>query len=401
MKNLFKRGIIFLLVFILVTGDMQVLAASNEEKVTINTFVEMLVKSAKLKVDSTQKSPYIKTAIDSGIVIDGQFLSYSKYIKREDAAVLVTRTYELLYGKDYDQDLYAQVRDKKRLSDLGKVQKDNIGAIRKCFVRGLMEGFSNGLYKQNRAFKGIDYLTLKDAKLTVSRITDTSKRFKLSFDGQLIRTTNLPKNYKKYEYILESFPNSFYEKKFLYQKTKYYYEPIELVDYAPPSKFNQFFDEWVLKAYLDSWMKKVETNLNTRLNVDYRTVDANWINTLRGTYYMFNDNDYDLKYTKHIENYVKTMKKNKVIIKGSAVVEPSTLYFATGYYVRCRIKFMVVSATNLNVDEEDIIYGGNVYLPNLRKGVWRELVCDIQIGTSNGLSDGRDFSVTNDGLYED
>lgn len=46
----------------------------------------------------------------------------------------------------------------------------------------------------------------------MNRLKNKGKRFKLSYDGQVLRIINLPKNYKDYPYILASFPNSYYEK---------------------------------------------------------------------------------------------------------------------------------------------------------------------------------------------
>ena len=80
-----------------------------------------------------------------------------------------------------------------------------------------MVGKSNGTYSQSRKFEPKSYLTVSEANTMTDRIKSKSKRIKLSYDGQVIRTTNLPKNYKSFSYILASFPNSFYEHKFMYQ----------------------------------------------------------------------------------------------------------------------------------------------------------------------------------------
>lgn len=54
----------------------------------------------------------------------------------------------------------------------------------------------------------------------MNRLKNKGKRFKLSYDGQVLRIINLPKNYKDYPYILASFPNSYYEKKMWYTKQR-------------------------------------------------------------------------------------------------------------------------------------------------------------------------------------
>ena len=82
------------------------------------------------------------------------------------------------------------------------------------YAKGIIKGYSNGKYIQNRKFNGSGYLTTTGAKNIIKLVTNTKSRAKISPDGQLIRNTNLPKNADSYEYILECFPNKFYEKKF-------------------------------------------------------------------------------------------------------------------------------------------------------------------------------------------
>ena len=248
-------------------------------------------------------------------------------------------------------------------------------------------------------------MTTTGAKGVVAKLKDTKKRAKLSPDGQLIRTTNLPKNAKDYEYILETYPNSFYEMKFIYQRAKYYYEPKELVDYASPAKFKDISFHGgdmqdVLNKYLDTWMKRVETNLSSRLNVDYRTIDNEWINTLRSAYTQYGDADSDKRITDDIIDYVKQVKKNKIVIQSKVIsVEPSTLYKHGTYYVRAYIKFKVTySGTKLTA--ENLICGDSIWMPKLKKNTWYAGIYDIKLGTINGSSDGSDYYVTNDSLLD-
>ncbi|BCN32378.1 hypothetical protein [Anaeromicropila herbilytica] len=108
----------------------------------------------------------------------------------------------------------------------------------------------------------------------------------------------------------------------------------------------------------------VKTNLEARLSVDYRTVGTKWINKLRGTYYIFDFGDSDdafqnKRITDDIKEYVKAMKKNKVIIKSSIVsVELSTLHDSNGYFLRACIRFKVVSAKNMS-NKANLIFGDN------------------------------------------
>lgn len=239
---------------------------------------------------------------------------------------------------------------------------------------------------------------------------ESQKRLKLSPDGQLIRTTKLPANYKKFPYILASYPNSYYLGKFDYE----WYEgkQVEGKDYINPSGINKSrFINWktsypfteIREKYEEEWKNCILTNLKTRFNVDYRKVskDYEWINQLRNTYYLYNDPEMDLRKTREIEEYVKEIKKNKVIIKGTVDVDSSTLYHSVfGYFMRAHIKFKVVSAEKIPEDQTKLIFGGHVNFRNLKKGVWKEAIVDIGLGTANAYSDGYDYAVVEDTLAE-
>lgn len=113
-----------------------------------------------------------------------------------------------------EKDFRDFVRNHKRISDLEKINKSKQDAVIYCFRRGFFDCKSNGYFNQNCAFQGSTMISLKDAKILVERLNNSDKRVRISPDGQLIRTTNLPKNAADFPYILESFPNSFYEMKF-------------------------------------------------------------------------------------------------------------------------------------------------------------------------------------------
>lgn len=398
------KKLLLIIILLIIIPDYSVAASTISEKISIEDYIKLMAESINLTIDSTDKHPYITAAMKEGLVNEGDFATYTSNITKEDAAVIANKADELLHGTGYNADLYNQIKTKKRLSDLSNITNSKQDAVIKIFSKGIMIGSSNGMYTHSRKFNGKEAVTVSEAKTIVTRVKTSSKRRKLSPDGQLIRTTNLPKNYKSYEYILESFPNAFYEKKFKYQLTKYHYKPVELVDYASPirlkkMKFNDYKMQEVLDVNLSSWAKKVQTNLQTRLNVDYRTIDNEWISTLRKTYYVYDDAPADKKRTDDIKEYVAKVKKNKVIIKGTVAVESSTLYYKQGYYMRAYIKFKVDNATNMNVKEEDLIYGSTVYLPNLKKDKWITMYVDIEMGSANGLSNGKDLAIFDDSIY--
>lgn len=423
-----KKLIVLIILVTMVVPNYSVTASTTKNKIAISIFIKLIVDATKVPITSTDNDPYIAAALRAGLIKEGEFTSYLSNITKEDAALIANRGEELLHGTTYDENLYNKIKDHKRISDLSKVAESNQDAVIKVFSKGIIIGSSNGLYTHSRKFNGKDALTTSEAKIIVSRVKDPTKRRKLSPDGQLIRTTNLPKGnknqyvpkptkelpytvkdryptYKDYPYILESFPNSFYEKQFDYNRAIYGYKPIELRDYVSPAKISKvkYFDsdygyllKDVLANHLNDWAKQVETNLETRLNVDYRTVNNEWISTLRKTYYIYQDADMDKRRTNDIKKYVANMKKNKVVVKGTVSVEPSTMYDSNGYYLRAYIKFKVDCKANY---DQDFIFGG-AYIKNLKKNQWNTIYVDIEVGSATGGSTGDDYAVFQDNISE-
>lgn len=401
MKN---KGMKLLLILIILTTTLlspfKVKAETNYVK--IETFIRQLVQAMKLDVDSTVKEPYIDAALKAGILKSDQFTDYEGYITTTDAAVLLNRADEYLNKSSLDEKLYKAVLE-NRISDIKQIPKEKRGDVAKVVAKGIIKGYSNGKYIQNRSFKGNEYFTKTDAKVTLIRLMKPSKRAKLSPDGQLIRTTNLPKNADKYEYILECFPNSFYEKKFMYQRTKYYYEPKELVDYASPVKVIGTMRSLTVidgkMIYLSDWTDKLRLNISTRLNVDYSTIDNTWLNNLSSTYYLFEKADLDKPLFDDIKEYIAFVKKNKIKIESQIIaVEPSTMYYATGYYMRVYAKFKVTSPNFDKIKKDIIFYNYVSDTKPLVGGKWMECVFDVRIATRNGSSNGRDYAVREENI---
>ncbi|MFU0827496.1 MAG: SLH domain-containing protein [Lachnoclostridium sp.] len=402
-KSLNHALVLFLSVVILFTSVPAVnlastVSAATSSRIKLYNFIKLTVEALGLDEETT----YLNAALKAGIVKEGDFSNYKKYTTRTDAAVILNRADEYLHGDTVDPELLKLVLN-SRISDIKKIDADKREAVAKIYTKGFMKGYSNGYYIKSREFRGNEYMTTAGAKNVISMLKNTKKRAKLSPDGQLIRTTNLPKNAKDYPYILETYPNSFYEMKFKYQRARYYYEPKELVDYARPVKFTQISSdmEEVLNKYLDTWIDRIETNLKTRLNVNYMIIDNTWINTLRSTYTQYKDAEINKRKTDDIKKYVSLVKKNKIVIKSKVItVEPSTLYKNdAGFYMRTYVKFKV-DYSGSNLTAKDILYGDHIWMPGLKKGKWFEGIYDIRLSTINGNSDGSDFYITDDSLMD-
>jgi len=407
MKNKGKLwlSIIVLVIAIFIPSGVVKASTTKVKGIKVESFIKQLVTAIKLPVDKSQEQPYIEVALKEGILKEGDFKNYDVLLTRTDAAVLLNRADEYLNGNTVEDKLLQTVLD-KRISDIKKIPSGKREDVAKIVAKGIIKGYSNGKYIQNREFRGNELISSSGSKTGINLVLNPKQRAKISPDGQLIRTTNLPKNHKDFDYILECFPNSFYEQKFRYQITKYYYKPIELKDYASPVRLklmsykNDYYEtQEAIRLYKDHWMEKIETNLRLRLNVDFRTVDTKWINELAQTYW-YSENVIETKKENidDVKKYVKAMKKNKVIIESDIIaVEPSTLHYSTGLYVRVYLKFKV-QADNLT-DMQNVIYG-DTNLVNLKNNTWHYGIYEIGLGSSNASSDGFDFAVSGDHISD-
>lgn len=373
-------------------------ANASVNYIKVDTFVKTLATMMNFDISQSSSEPYIEAVMATGILKEGDFREYSSYITRTDAAVLLNRADEYLHENTLEASLLKSVLE-KRISDLNKIAETKREDVAKCVAKGIIKGYSNGYYIKTRSFKGSGYVTGSSAKAMIKLVLNPDKRARLSPDGLLIRTTNLPKNADKYDYILACYPNSFYEKKFEFMlsddwETKrnpdYYAYPVEMKN----ETFKNWYSEWPLKDEMDKhlydWEALAEKYLQYVFNVDYRTVDDEWIEGLGDLYTKSNLNEADDIRT----YYIGKMKANHVVVESSIItVEPSTFYEDTDYCMRAYVKYRII-ADDLSVKQSKLIYAQYPYLKGLKSGVWREGVFDIRFGTNNGSSgDGSDFTI--------
>lgn len=280
----------------------------------------------------------------------------------------------------------------KRISDIKDIPKSKREAIAAIVAKGIMKGYSNGMYVQNREFRGNNRITASGAKSVIEKVLDPDKRAPISPDGQLIRTTNLPKNADEFPYILECFPNEFYEMKYTFMYLSDYISgEIGEDEYAYPKevdlgflydKYYQYKVNVESDCYdiYDFTLSQVEKYLNHIFNVDYRTVDEEWKDGLAYTHPKYKK---DWRIESWIDEYVEFIKKNKVIVESKRIaVEPGTLYECRGsLYIRAYVKYRV-SAKNINEPSDELIY--NSWFDIKGDGKWRYCYFDIMLSSNNG-----------------
>lgn len=359
-------------------------------------FIKSLVEELELPVDNNNS--YIDAAIKVGIVKEDD--NFSSYLTRADVAVLLNRADEYLYGDTLDPELVTLALE-KRISDINNIDEHKRLDVVKCYLKGFIKGYSNGAYSTDREFRGNNKITRTGALDTLKMLKNKSLRAKISPDGQLIRTTKLPKYADKYPYILASFPNEYYDWMFLFEDgTRKEYDKklgeyvevpfVRYVDYAYPVDMDKTtniknFPE-IRDQYLDTWFEKAKVHLETIFNADYRTIDDEWVETLLKTDYQYGYNIISDKQRDRIEDYVNRMKENKTIVESDVIaLDKSSLYFYNGrYYFRAYVKYRINSSKmkieNIPYEKNNLIYTRDyLWLKNVKIGEWRECCFEIAL----------------------
>ncbi|MBW7475222.1 copper amine oxidase N-terminal domain-containing protein [Paenibacillus oenotherae] len=184
--------------------------------------------------------------------------------------------------------------------------------------------------------------------------------------GRKIRTTNLPKNYKDYPYILADIPNEMYEMGY----------PGTIERRKKVSK--QLYDAKVFTTDdLTKIMKRITEGYEMILNVDYKTIDVKTWGTKFFSYMNQSFADYKMQQN---NKYAHWVKKNQIQIEGSIKPEPSMLYNAGtgGWYIRSKIIFKIKSYN----EDKQIIHDEHYMPSKFKKGIWYEGYVDLWIGSN-------------------
>lgn len=289
------------------------------------------------------------------------------------------------YIKDLDRKINTVLE--KRISDIKNIPKSKREAVAAVIAKGIMKGYSNGLYATSREFRGNNKITANGAKEVIQKVLNPEKRALVSPDGQLIRTTNLPKNANDYPYILECFPNEYYEMKYSFMYlTDYLTGKIKKDEYAYPKEvnyeylynkyyYNQLSLETGKYGLYDEMLTNVENYIKHIFNVNYRTVDKIWKVGLASSLCFYS---WDNKVYEMIENYIENIKKNHVVVELDKIaIDPGSIYESRDYlYVRVYVKYRV-TANEINVPSNQLIFNTNI--ENLKINAWKESIFDVMV----------------------
>ncbi|HWT75759.1 MAG TPA: hypothetical protein VN258_13730 [Mobilitalea sp.] len=406
-KYAFQSLIALLLAFIM-TININIFPAPKAVKaateyISVEIFVEYLAKELQLDpISGDEVSGYINALKDKGIMKTGDVKNYSNNLTRGDAMVFLNRADEYLYGDTLDADL-VQTAIEKRITDIGQVKQSKREDVAKAYLKGYVKGYLNGEYSADRIMKVKSKMTKSGALSCIKMMKDKSLRAQISPDGQLIRTTNLPKYAKYYPYILASYPNAYYDWKFCYEGQSMYNPNtgvrtpyVNLKDYAAPVDIDKStdFDNFpeVKKQYLNLWVTKAKTYLEKVFSADYRTINDDWVEVVLSTDYCYGLRNGEELSKNNIETYVKAMKQNKTIVEYSKIaIDGSSLYYFNGcYYLRSYVKYRIVSSNiKYGVDTDTLVtkwpYNNILFstfivdFTDFQIGEWREAHYDIRM----------------------
>ncbi len=402
---------------VLVFGKTTVVQASTNG-ISRGYFIKLICQEIGITAKGTTNQAYINAAVEKGIITQNTFSDYQRNVSKSDAAVILVNVHESLYGNTISEELIHTIL-KKRITDVHKLSENRRISFAKAYAYGYIKGSSDGSYTTSRTFKPTQKISKATALNFIKMLKDESKRSKITDDGQLIRTTNLPKFAKFYPYVLASFPNAFYDWEFQFMKkceTKYkdgkafYVSKYSMgvykdgQDFAYPATIKEFHKDNLICTLSDgtktnlagliemnwnSWENNVREYLWNVFNVDYKNLENNkkWYEVVTtGT--PFNDSVYINNY---VNNYIAEAKKNKTIIECDQIAfDKSCIYQDLyGTYLRVYVHYRInSSASSEQVALSPLAFTFESYstYSNMNLGEWRDGYYDIMLrdnGTIN------------------
>jgi hypothetical protein len=371
------------------------------------------VKELKLQVDeASSNQPYVDAAIQAGIITKNTIgANYNGNLTISDAAVILVNADVYLHGETVNEELLQLIMS-SRISDISSVSNTRRPYLAKAYALGFIVGSSNGIYTRTRSIKPGYKVSLSSAKKLVKMLNDKSVRSKITDDGQLIRTTNLPEFAKFYPYILADYPNSYYDWELAYMQycNQYDNKPlygtknwVNLKDYAAPKDFtkigngeNYWYNyssrekmkvEDIYNLCVDKWQANAEKYLYLVFNVNYKTLkkDKEWYQALREIDWQYGSEDFN-EY-KRLDRYIETAIQNKTIVESKYIgVDKSSIYMCMdSIYIRAHVKYRIISSKSLErVPLSPIIFTNYTYplLENVKLGEWRDCYLDINVSTA-------------------
>ncbi len=190
-KKVAAIGLLVILMVSFAIPERRVTAAAG--KTTVGDFITMLEDA------------------DDRIVVKTN-LKRNKKLILQDACVLLVKAYESLYGKKISK-TETNFIIKNRIYESGRIPSKRIKWMAKAYAYGLISGEKTADYSALRLFKPKAKCSRSACRKMIDRLLHENSRYKLTSDFQMLRISqkNRPKLEKLYPYILDSFPNGYYD----------------------------------------------------------------------------------------------------------------------------------------------------------------------------------------------
>lgn len=415
-RTLVKKICIVIAISLFMNRPLMVEAKQN--LITRGYFIKLVCKEIGIEATGTSNQAFINAAVEKEIIKNSTFKNLQNYVSKLDAAIILTGAHEYLYGATLSEELIGTILE-KRITDLSLIPENHRVEFAKAYAYGYLIGKSDGSYSTSRTFEAMNKITRITAIELIDMLKDEQKRSKISEDGQLLRTEDLPTFAEFYPYILASYPNEFYDWEFQFMK---YYDTLykngkeykeyrytagifkDGYDYAYPSSVREYRKNSLIYQLPDgskvnlagkidyywlSWEKNAIKYLANVFNIDYRTIDKNksWYDSVTTTGALYDDEVY---IKNQVNKYIDIVKKNKTIIECDKVaLDKSGIYQGIiGTYLRVYVHYKIKSSLNNNqVHMSPLAFTYETYsnYSNVKLDEWRNGYYDILLDNNGKL----------------
>jgi hypothetical protein len=292
--------------------------------------------------------PYVNAAIRNNLITATEYKSgdYNTHMTRMEMARVSVRAIGLTASSD-EEYMYLATKN------------------------GLITGVGNGKLAENDTTTRAQAVTIIERILKVRNgetlpvdekaVANAEQAMKTPKDpwGRKIRTTNLPKNYKDYPYILEDIPNEMYEMEIHFLLSGMIMTPLEVTQR----------EEYNITT-ITNWSNLVKQWGTQLLNVDYKTIGDVWAEKFKEPLLQQSN-----QVNTNTQKYVDWVKKNEIQIEGEFIPEPSIIHYGDGkFFIRSYFRFRI----NHYKEDKNILF--DWYEPGrFKKGVWYEGYADIPL----------------------
>lgn len=400
-----------------------------------NSFYKALVEEAGIKIDKSETEPYSAALIREGILEQKEVSAAGDKLGNQEVALILYKTAKH-FGIGGDETVIANAKKYDRISDKRGIVPGYEEAVYFCFGTGIMPGKSDGEYSHTRSFEPKNQVREVDGTLYCKRLFDESMRVPMSPDAQVLRTTNLPVQAKLYPYILESFPNVYYDTNYLYMYN------LGTDDRAFPdaARMTRFLETWctpstveefsknqpdrckiytskrdylgyekvgmdkVVERYRDTWEQQAREYLELVFNFDYRTVreDIEWQNRIKNLNVYYHEwgkgalegscagkngiDEWFAEFLNSAEKYHTTVECSDIDF------DMSTLFYSERFHDKLTYTMRVHLRYKITTDAEPELYEMAEIIPMRAYGVdcqftsfgeWKDVYAELTFATNS------------------